>query len=312
MVKDDETPETHDEDEKPTKPTSNKNAFTPLEIYDGMLAISGLIYLKNIVVVDVGGDCSIQRCFEDVDSDSTTKSKCFVATLSFSMKDRETQVQIQKRLLCALSKDGCLWFWDMENGSLVKKQHSSELSGAICMKSGRTNSGRVVLLIGRNTEKDHGYRVSFRTDIMIVEVLPLLYGDAVIASTSPPPALIASIHECDIAKNLSFGHLKATTILEVMEDGMVLSGSTDGVIKLWSPDMKRFIKSFRQSPSFDCDHISNYDICSIKSTGGGRFVSVQSLGTTDARIKKWNVYQMNPLWRNSFSAAFLIPTNAWY
>jgi len=93
-------------------------------------------------------------------------------------------------------------------------------------------------------------------------------------------------HHFQIVENDYFVRSPST-----MEDGMVLSGSTDGVIKLWSPDMKRFIKLFRKSPSFDCDHISNCDICSIKSTGGGRFVSVQSLGTTYTRIKKWNVYQ---------------------
>lgn len=259
-----------------------KPRFYPMEIYDGMVAVGILIHLKSILVLNpsVG---YIRGSFEDAESD-ITHTDCFIAILSLSMRDRETQVQRHKRLLCALSERGCLLFWDMENGNLVKREKSELLSGALCMKSGRSTSGNVVLLIGKRSYSN----LLFQRDIMIVEVLPLLYGDGAIASTSLAPSVI-SIHECEIAKKLATGHFGDVTALEVMEeDGTVLSGSIDGSINLWSPDMKWVLRSFSQSPWIDKP--INYKIKTLRIFGEGCFVSThQHFGGGSVRVAKWSV-----------------------
>jgi len=253
-----------------------KRSLGSFEIYDEMMAVSGFSFVDfNISVLDPSGDCSIKHCFED--REAATASSCLTCMLSLSMKDRWTQAPIQKRFVCYLLNNGSLGFWDLDDGSLVKKVTSEQLTFALCMTSARTTTGDVFLLVGRLTRK------GFRTHITVVDVLPLLYGDAAIASTSPS-ASMKSIQGCQLAKRLLFGHLKTVTALEVMNDGMVLSGALDGIIKLWSPDMKRVIRSFTQWISTSVI----YDVRNLKSIGDGCFVAV-GVDYPNIRVKNWSV-----------------------
>jgi len=259
------------------------------EVYDGMVAVCGLSYLElnkfDIIVLDPSGDSSVRRSFDDCDCDVKDTLKCFTCPISLWMKDSVTQLQMQKRLICCLSQNGYLWFWDINDGTLVKKVHSELLSTALCMTSGRSASGDALLLVGTCSEERHLFMKRSRLRIIVVDVLQLIYGDAVIASTSSSSP-IPSIHDCEMAKRLSFGHLKTVTSLEVMEDGMVLSGSLDGIIKLWSPDMQRVVRSF-------CIWLSTpttFDIKFLKSVGEGCFVSA-SVDNHTIRAKHWSVSQ---------------------
>jgi len=258
------------------------------EIYNEMVAICGLSCWKlvkfHIVVLDPSGNSSVQRNFRGGDC-TIDELEYFTCNISLWIKDSVTQLQTQKRLICCLSQNGCLWFWDINDGTLVKKVHSEQLSTALCMSSA---SGDSLLLVARVSEERHLFMKRIRLQITVVDVLQLIYGDAVIASTSPvpPSSLIPSIHDCEMAKRLSFGHLKTVTSLEVMEDGMVLSGSLDGIIKLWSPDTQRVIRSFYMWLSTP----TTFDIKFLKSVGEGWFVSV-SVNQLTIRAKYWSVNQ---------------------
>jgi len=252
------------------------------EVYDGMAAVCGLGYSKfNVVVFDPSGDSFFQRYFEVGDC------KCVASVISLSMKDSANQVQTQKRLICCLSQNGCLWFWDLDDGTLVKKVHSEQLSSALCMTSGLSASGDALLLVGRISEERQLFTKRSRLQITVVDVLQLIHGDAVIASTSSPVPSKSPIHDYKMAKSLSFGHLKSVTALEVMEDGMVLSGALDGIIKLWSPDMQRVIRSFYLWLS---STPTNCDLSHLKSAGEGWFVSI-SVNPHTIRAKHWSVRQ---------------------
>jgi len=258
-----------------TNRTERLVTIQPFEIYDGVLAMGRK---KDIFVLENSGNYHLRSSFKVSNGDLT-----HATTVSFSIRDSHNQDgETQKRLLCTLSNRGCLYFWDLESGGLVGETQSELLSKVVYMKSGVSSAtGDVVLLIGTNQSNP---KTRLFSNIIIVEVVPLLYGDAITASppTSTSTSFLSSVYENALADNLSYRHFREVTHLELMENGDILSTSRDCIIKQWSSDGRQLIRSFYQSSP-------EYPPSTVKSVGGDRFISLSSeiLGF---RVKRWSTH----------------------